>query len=422
MYFLLTAPHPDDDIIGLGDFISTLIQEGCQVGVWYMTDGNDKQRRVEATKALNVLNVENVFWHTLPFYKDKDRMWSLDDVKICTKILRMCSPTNLGICYDADPHATHIKCFEILKQSLINTANKNLESIYLYLSAWGKTTFYNMGNYNLTENHVTQKALKLKSLQCHGSQMVLDVNDGFGNDLIQRGNLDKEYFYKIPASKLNEIFPCFPILGRRFVKTNDICNYVYTHFVSNLKENSRVIFPTGNTPLKLYKYCRENGTKTFQIYQMDEYYKSDEYRKYLKTELSNKHHFHFIDSFAQDIDAECERHEKDCNNVDLCVLGIGQNGHIGFNEPLSPIDSCTRKIDLSKNTQNVNNTSSTMAITIGLKTILSSKKIVLIANKNKKNIIEKLIKCTKFNSELPASCLGLHKNVHIIYQESNFGS
>ena len=232
----------------------------------------------------------------------------------------------------------------------------------------------------------------------------------------------KEYFYKIPASKLNEIFPCFPTLGRRFVKTNDICNYVYTHFVSNLKENSRVIFPTGNTPLKLYKYCRENGTKTFQIYQMDEYYKSDEYRKYLKTELSNKHHFHFIDSFAQDIDAECERHEKDCNNVDLCVLGIGQNGHIGFNEPLSPIDSCTRKIDLSKNTQNVNNTSSTMAITIGLKTILSSKKIVLIANKNKKNIIEKLIKCTKFNSELPASCLGLHKNVHIIYQESNFGS
>ena len=418
MYFLLTAPHPDDDIIGLGDYISTLIQENHEVGVWFMTDGNNKERRVEATKALNVLNVENIYWSTLPFYKSKERIWTGKDVNMCTNMLNMISPFNLAICYDADPHSTHIKCFEILKQSLINTSFKNLKNIYLYRSAWGQTTFYNMANHRLIEKHVTQKALKLRSLKHHTSQMMLDVSDGFGNNLIDRGNLDKEYYYKIHISEINTISPCFPILHRRFVKTNDICMYVYEHFVSKMKEGSRVIFPTGNTPLKLYQYCREKETNCFEIYQMDEYFRSVEYRNYLKKELTKKHQFHFIDAFALDIEAECERHEKDCHAVDLCILGIGQNGHIGFNEPFSSIDSYTRQTDLSKNTQLVNGTSSTKAITIGLKTILSSKEIVLMANKNKKNIIEKLLKCTSFNNEIPASCLGLHRNVHIIYEDA----
>ena len=420
MYFLLTAPHPDDDIIGLGDLISSLIQEKHEVGVWFMTDGNNKERRVEATKALNVLNVENIYWSTLPFYRRKDKKWTGKDVELCTKMLHMLSPFNLGICYDADPHSTHIKCFQVLKQSLITNNFESLEHIYLYHSAWAQTTFYNMEDrHQLIENHVTQKALKLRSLQQHSSQMNLDVSDGFGNNLLERGNLEKESYFKIHISDINTISPCFPILQRRYIETDDICMYAYEHFVSKMKNQSRVIFPTGNTPLQLYKYCRDNGTNSFEIYQMDEYFKSVEYRNYLQKELSNKHQFHFIDSFASDIVAECERHEKECNGMDLCILGIGQNGHIGFNEPFSNIDSVTRKINLSKNTQKVNGTTSTKAITIGLKTILSSKQIVLLANKNKKNIIEKLLKCTSFDNKIPASCLGLHPNVYIIYESPN---
>ena len=64
MYLLVTSPHPDDDIVGMADMMRN--HDG-RVGVWFLTDGNNLERRVEATKALNLLGVHDIYWECLPF-------------------------------------------------------------------------------------------------------------------------------------------------------------------------------------------------------------------------------------------------------------------------------------------------------------------------------------------------------------------
>mgnify|MGYP001418822554 FL=1 len=107
--------------------------------------------------------------------------------------------------------------------------------------------------------------------------------------------------------------------------------------------------------------------------------------------------------------------------IDLQLLGIGTNGHIGFNEPGSNISSMTRKVEisnhsrlvLSKDFKSIDNVPKN-AITMGVKTILKAKKIILIAwGKTKSEIIRKTLK-EKINPLVPASYLQNHKNTEFI--------
>ena len=107
--------------------------------------------------------------------------------------------------------------------------------------------------------------------------------------------------------------------------------------------------------------------------------------------------------------------------IDIIILGIGVNGHIGFNEPGSKFTSKTRIVNLSKDTikdnsrffKNLKNVPK-KAITIGIATILSSKKIILLTSgKNKAKAIEKLIK-GPITEKVPATALRKHKDVLVI--------
>lgn len=127
---------------------------------------------------------------------------------------------------------------------------------------------------------------------------------------------------------------------------------------------------------------------------------------------------------ASNLEAECERYEKlieDIGGVDLQILGIGQNGHIGFNEPGTSFDSRTHIINLEEDTRKANSRFFNsidevpkQAITMGIATILKSKEIFLLASgEAKADALARLIK-DGISEDFPASALKLHQNVTIV--------
>ncbi len=193
----------------------------------------------------------------------------------------------------------------------------------------------------------------------------------------------------------------------------------------NKKPNLTMGFATGKTPKKTYK----NLIKAYKLgrvdfsrvsaFNLDEFYpikksnSKSNYQYMFKTFFNhiniNKNNIHLLNGETKNIRKECEDYEKNLKKykIDLQILGIGENGHIGFNEPGSSGDSITRLVDL-KHTKG-------KALTVGVSSIMRSKKIILLASGRKK---AKAIQCLvkgKVGSSCPASFLRNHKNTVIIF-------
>ena len=164
---------------------------------------------------------------------------------------------------------------------------------------------------------------------------------------------------------------------------------------------------TGSTPKSLYtelvRMHREEklSFKNVITFNLDEYYPIDNdalqsYNRFMRTNLFdhidiNPKNIHIPNGEIkkEDIKDHCQQYEKkieDAGGIDLQILGIGNNGHIGFNEPGSGIYSKTRLITLDNSTRIANayefaNISQVprLAITMGISTIMKSKKIILMA-------------------------------------------
>ena len=122
----------------------------------------------------------------------------------------------------------------------------------------------------------------------------------------------------------------------------------------------------------------------------------------------NKKRIFLINGDTKNSEKECFNYEKRIkeNPIDLQLLGIGENGHIGFNEPGSSRNSKTRVVKLT----HIEGT----AITMGIKTIMKAKKIILLASgKKKAKAIYGLVK-GKITEEVPASFLREHKDFILI--------
>jgi glucosamine-6-phosphate deaminase len=129
---------------------------------------------------------------------------------------------------------------------------------------------------------------------------------------------------------------------------------------------------------------------------------------------------HLPDGTAPDLDVECVRYEReirDAGGLALTFLGLGRNGHIGFNEPGTPFDSRTRVVELHQSTRHANadlfpdGHVPTHAITMGIGTILESKSIVLLAaGAGKQEAIERL-RSAEVDESFPASALWRHADV-----------
>jgi len=207
-----------------------------------------------------------------------------------------------------------------------------------------------------------------------------------------------------------------------------------------LNPRSVVGLATGSTPIGTYKQLIEwykKGDLDFShttTVNLDEYYGLDpendqSYRYFMNTNFFDhinidKSRTHVPNGLAEDITAECERYEnliKHLGGIDIQLLGIGHNGHIGFNEPCDEFVKYTHSVDLKPSTIEANarffndiSEVPTKAITMGIKSIMNAKKILLIANgKDKKEIIEKAV-FGPITPEVPASILQLHPNITVI--------
>jgi glucosamine-6-phosphate deaminase len=197
---------------------------------------------------------------------------------------------------------------------------------------------------------------------------------------------------------------------------------------------------TGSTPLGVYQYLikdhQENGTsyKDINTINLDEYIglpadDANSYRVFMQTNLFNdldidSKNTHIPSGTAENLDEECSRYEnlmKDVGGIDLQLLGIGQNGHIGFNEPGTSFDTHTHVVTLAENTREANSRFfksiddvPTHAITMGIASILKSKEIFLLASgSNKAEAIYRLL-TGEISEDFPASALKTHPNVTII--------
>ncbi len=137
---------------------------------------------------------------------------------------------------------------------------------------------------------------------------------------------------------------------------------------------------------------------------------------------------HLPDGAAADLEAECKNYErliKESGGIDLQLLGIGQTGHIGFNEPLSPADSRTRVVTLAAETIRQNaplfggaDKMPRRAITMGVGTILDSKKCLLLATgEAKARIVSQTIE-GPITTGIPATALQSHPNCTIVLDEA----
>ncbi len=181
---------------------------------------------------------------------------------------------------------------------------------------------------------------------------------------------------------------------------------------------------TGKTMIPLYKNLIKQNLDFSKVktFNLDEYVGLKTTNRKSFHYFMNKHLFSKININKKNIHfpgANFKKYEKEIKKekIDLQILGIGRNGHIGFNEPGSSFKSITRKVRLTKNTTFVNKLfgmSPKYAFTMGIKTITSSKKIILVAFGNKKaDAISKALE-GKINEEIPASILRKHKDVTFV--------
>lgn len=211
----------------------------------------------------------------------------------------------------------------------------------------------------------------------------------------------------------------------------------------NSKPNCVLGLATGSTPLKVYEYLIEDYQKNKTNYQnvttfnLDEYvgldkkYADRSYRYFMNKNLFSKININLNNTYFPD-EKNPEKYDaliKNKGGIDFQILGIGINGHIGFNEPPADLNSKTRIVKLTDSTIKANSRFfmhesdvPTSAVSMGLWSILQAKQIVLIAfGKSKKDAIEKLYKLNDFDSNLPASSLIKNDNVLVIVdQESSF--
>lgn len=198
---------------------------------------------------------------------------------------------------------------------------------------------------------------------------------------------------------------------------------------------------TGSSPIGLYenmiKDHKENGTSyaKCQSFNLDEYVGIDRNHSQSYWTFMHENLFHGIDLPEDKIHVpygstkeDCAAYEKAMENVsvDVQVLGIGGNGHIGFNEPGTPFTEETHIVELTEKTRSDNarffeddiNKVPTHAITMGIATIMKAKKILLVASgANKADAVAAMVN-GPVSEDCPASVLQNHSDVVVIVDEA----
>lgn len=200
---------------------------------------------------------------------------------------------------------------------------------------------------------------------------------------------------------------------------------------------------TGATPVPTYKKLIElykNGEISFKdvtTFNLDEYCNLDKHDKnsyytFMHENLFNyidikEENVNFLDGNAKDCDAESKRYAeaiRAAGGIDLQLLGIGTNGHIAFNEPADKFTDEAFKVTLTQSTINSNQKyfgdvpMPRYAMTMGIGSIMRSKKILLIATGERKAKAIKAMVSGEITPQIPCSILNEHKDVVIMLDKA----
>lgn len=211
------------------------------------------------------------------------------------------------------------------------------------------------------------------------------------------------------------------------------------------KETAVLGLATGSTPKYLYaelvRLHKEEGLsfKNVVTFNLDEYYPLEpdalqSYSRFMKEQLFNhidipEGNYHIPDGTVpkEQIKAHAEAYERrieEAGGIDIQILGIGNNGHIGFNEPGSSINSHTRLVTLDNSTRLANafefsNMSQVprLAVTMGISTIMKARKVILMAwGSHKARIVRRSVEGNS-TDQVPASLLQQHRNCKFVVDE-----
>lgn len=209
--------------------------------------------------------------------------------------------------------------------------------------------------------------------------------------------------------------------------------------------HSKLGLATGGTMVEVYEFLvsllqkNQLDVSGIETFNLDEYVglsatHEQSYHRYMNDILFNRYpHFtksliHIPDGAAENLMEETKRYEDLINQkgpMDIQILGIGENGHIGFNEPGTDMNSTTQVVDLTDSTINANsryfdNESEVpkQAVSMGLASILKAKRIILLAfGEKKREAIEQLAK-HEVNKQVPATILLAHPDVEIYVDDA----
>ena len=222
----------------------------------------------------------------------------------------------------------------------------------------------------------------------------------------------------------------------------------YTILKSLINENSTLGLATGGSPTGLYAEMIADhkagnfSYKNIKSYNLDEYVgisydHPESYHKFMETNLFDhidieKENTHVPDAGNSDLNAALKAYQEQLNSadIDVQILGVGSNGHIGFNEPGTPFEKGVHVVDLKQETIEANsrffnndiNLVPKQAVTMGIKDIMRAKHIILLAfGEAKQHAIKSLVEGDEITENIPCTVLKNHPSVYVLVdKEADF--
>jgi len=232
-----------------------------------------------------------------------------------------------------------------------------------------------------------------------------------------------------------------------FRTAHDVARTLARRVAGAVRTNPRIVLglPTGRTPLLFYEeMVRLHADEDVDFSQattfnLDEFVgipadHPGSYRTFMRRFLFahvnvDPARTHFLDGAAADLEEECDRYEdaiEAAGGIDLQILGIGTNGHLGFNEPRPVLEARTHKVTLRPETRRSNATLfggdpadvPSQALSMGMGTILHARKAVLLATgASKARCVERVVR-GPITTALPASLLQLHRDAELMLDDA----
>ncbi len=229
----------------------------------------------------------------------------------------------------------------------------------------------------------------------------------------------------------------------RFDNEDLLASSLATRLLEAITLNPQIALglPTGRTPIALYRELRSRSRRghvdwsQVRTFNLDEFVglgagDSGSYRSYMQAELFDQlrltpGNIEMPNGRAANLAAECARYERAiaaAGGIDLQILGIGANGHIGFNEPADALVAETHVAILQDDTRESNarlfggdaGRVPTHALSMGMATILHAREIVLMATGEEKSEAVAAMVDGPITTRLPASFLQVHPNVTVL--------